>query len=86
MSYLFNFYKYIYYNFCIYKNDDNDNNNDNNDNNNNDDNNDNHNINKKSGNNLNLDLDKLIISSLVCNNIEIPFYEIKTFNSEYMKR
>jgi len=77
MSYLFNFYKYIYYNFCIYKNDDNDDNNDNNDN---------HNINKKSGNNLNLDLDKIIISSLVCNNIEIPFYEIKTFNLEYMKR
>lgn len=78
MSYLFNLYKYIYYNFCIYKNDDDNNNDDNN----NDENYiyDNIDINQK------VDLDKMIISSLVCNNIEIPFFEIKTFNSQCMKK
>ena len=74
MFYLFNLYKYIYYNFCVYKNHDD-----------NDENNQNVNcynidINKE------VDSDKMIISSLVCNNIEIPFFEIKTFNSQYMKR
>ena len=77
MSYLFNLYKYIYYNFCIYKNDD-------------DDDNDEvvnfYNIDINKNLNQKIDLDKMIISSLVCNNIEIPFFEIKTFNSQYMKR
>ena len=73
MSYLFNLYKYIYYNFCIYKSDDDDTDNE-------DINCYNIDLNKK------VDLDKMIISSLVCNNIEIPFFEIKTFNSQYMNR
>jgi hypothetical protein len=74
--YLFNLYKYIYYNFCVYKKDDID-----------DDEKDtynNVNLNKLLNNNYNnrviLNLDEIIINSMVYNNIEIPFYEIKSYN------
>jgi len=75
MAYLYNLYKYIYYNFCIYKDEDDNDNYSNNEY-----------AQKKFNNEVNIDLDKIIISSLVCNNVEIPFFEIKTFNSQYMKR
>ena len=68
---LYNLYKYIYYNYCIYKNNDIDNNI-----------NDNLPITYNYYNHRVIDnLDDIIFNSMVCNNIEIPFYELKYYNS-----